>query len=133
MYEKKIHELEFEIGVYRYLEDLAGRYKAKFGNIGGDYILTFNPFTSPAELDVIISRRNEDGNMAFRVMATIIHYKSSGFEYNIHLLTPHTEKTIHCAEEGRQMAEFENAVRDDYREVMKAAERKTLRAINSLP
>lgn len=131
-YEKKIHELELMTGAYRYLEDLAKKYTAKYKSFDNYRfsIDTCDYNISIPELSITFTRL-EDINMVFRLKG-IIKYTEKKFHYEICHFNHKEDKDFNCKNEDDMIEQFEKLLNADCKYVMQQARKKTLKAINSL-
>jgi len=131
-YEKKIHELELMTGAYRYLEDLAKKYTAKYKSFDNYRfsIDTCDYNISIPELSITFTRL-EDINMVFRLKG-IIKYTEKKFHYEICHFNHKEDKDFNCKNEDDMIDQFEKLLNADCKYVMQQARKKTLKAINSL-
>lgn len=131
-YEKKIHELELMAGAYRYLEDLAKKYTAKYKSFDNYRfsIDTCDYNISIPELNITFTRI-EDINMVFRLKG-IIKYTEKKFHYEICHFNHKEDKDFNCKNEDDMIDQFEKLLNADCKYVMQQARKKTLKAINSL-
>jgi len=131
-YEKKIHELELMAGAYRYLEDLAKKYTAKYKSFDNYRfsIDTCDYNISIPELNITFTRL-EDINMVFRLKG-IIKYTEKKFHYEICHFNHKEDKDFNCKNEDDMIEQFEKLLNADCKYVMQQARKKTLKAINSL-
>lgn len=131
-YEKKIHELELMTGAYRYLEDLAKKYTAKYKSFDNYRfsIDTCDYNISIPELNITFIRL-EDINMVFRLKG-IIKYTEKKFHYEICHFNHKEDKDFNCKNEDDMIDQFEKLLNADCKYVMQQARKKTLKAINSL-
>ena len=131
-YEKKIHELELMTGAYRYLEDLAKKYTAKYKSFDNYRfsIDTCDYNISIPELNITFTRL-EDINMVFRLKG-IIKYTEKKFHYEICHFNHKEDKDFNCKNEDDMIDQFEKLLNADCKYVMQQARKKTLKAINSL-
>ena len=131
-YEKKIHELELMAGAYRYLEDLAKKYTAKYKSFDNYRfsIDTCDYNISIPELSITFTRL-EDINMVFRLKG-IIKYTEKKFHYEICHFNHKEDKDFNCKNEDDMIDQFEKLLNADCKYVMQQARKKTLKAINSL-
>ena len=130
-YEKKIHELELMIGAYRYLEELAKKYVAKYKSFDTYRfnIDTYDNISSP-ELSITFTRI-EDITMVFRLKC-IIRYKEKKFYYEICHFNHKEDKDFYCKTEEDMIEKFEKLLKADCNYVIQQDKKKTLKAINSL-
>lgn len=131
-YEKKIHELELMTGAYRYLEDLAKKYTAKYKSFDNYRfsIDTCDYNISIPELNITFTRL-EDINMVFRLKG-IIKYTEKKFHYEICHFNHKEDKDFNCKNEDDMIDQFETLLNADCKYLMQQARKKTLKAINSL-
>lgn len=133
MYETKIHELELMAGAYRYLEDLAKKYSAKYKNFDA---YRFN--VDPCEYNIAIPElcitftRIQGVTMVFRLKA-IIKYTEKKFHYEICHFNHKEDRDYQCKNEDDMTEKFEKLFKADCKYVMQQAQKKTLKAINKLP
>ena len=133
MYEKKIHELELMAGAYRYLEDLAKKYSAKYKTFDA-YKFNVDPCDyniSIPELTITFTRL-KDVTMVFRLKA-IIKYTEKKFHYEILHFNHKEDREYTCKNEDDMIEKFEKLFKADCKYVMQQAQKKTLKAINKLP
>ncbi len=131
-YEKKIHELELMAGAYRYLEELAKKYTAKYKSFD-TYRFSIDPCDyniSIPELTITFTRF-EDTNMVFRLKG-IIKYTENKFHYEICHFNHKEDKDFNCKNEDDMIGQFEKLLKADCKYVMQQDQKKTFKAINSL-
>ena len=131
-YDKKIHELELMAGAYRYLEELAKKYTAKYKSFD---TYRFNIDTcdyniSIPELNITFTRL-KDIAMVFRLKG-IIKYTEGKFHYEICHFNHKEDKDFNCKNEDDMIMQFENLLKADCKYVMQQDQKKTFKAINSL-
>lgn len=131
-YDKKIHELELIAGAYRYLEELAKKYTAKYKSFD---TYRFNIDTcdyniSIPELNITFTRL-KDITMVFRLKG-IIKYTEGKFHYEICHFNHKEDKDFDCKNEADMIEKFEKLLKADCEYVIEQAKKKTLKAINSL-
>lgn len=131
-YDKKIHELELMAGAYRYLEELAKKYTAKYKSFD---TYRFNIDTcdyniSIPELNITFTRL-KDITMVFRLKG-IIKYTEGKFHYEICHFNHKEDKDFDCKNEADMIEKFEKLLKADCEYVIEQAKKKTLKAINSL-
>lgn len=131
-YDKKIHELELIAGAYRYLEELAKKYTAKYKNFD-TYKFNIDPCAyniSIPELTITFTRL-KDITMVFRLKG-IIKYTEGKFHYEICHFNHKEDKDFACKNEADMIGKFEKLLKADCEYVIQQAKKKTLKAINSL-
>lgn len=131
-YDKKIHELELMAGAYRYLEELAKKYTAKYKNFDA-YKFNIDPCAyniSIPELAITFTRL-KDITMVFRLKG-IIKYTEGKFHYEICHFNHKEDKDFDCKNEADMIVKFEKLLKADCEYVMQQDKKKTLKAINSL-
>ena len=131
-YDKKIHELELTAGAYRYLEELAKKYTAKYKSFD---TYRFNIDTcayniSIPELNITFTRL-KDITMVFRLKG-IIKYTEGKFHYEICHFNHKEDKDFDCKNEADMIGKFEKLLKADCEYVMQQDQKKTFKAINSL-
>lgn len=131
-YDKKIHELELMAGAYRYLEELAKKYTAKYKSFD---TYRFNIDTcdyniSIPELNITFTRL-KDITMVFRLKG-IIKYTENKFHYEICHFNHKEDKDFNCKNEDDMIEQFEKLLKADCKYVMQQDQKKTFKAINSL-
>lgn len=131
-YEKKIHELELIAGAYRYLEDLAKKYTAKYKSFD-NYRFSIDTCDYNIYIPELIITfiRLEDINMVFRLKC-IIKYTENEFHYEICHFNHKEDKDFACKNEADMIGKFEKLLKADCKYVMQQDRKKTLKAINSL-
>lgn len=131
-YDKKINELELTMGAYRYLEELAKKYAAKYKSFD---TYRFNIDTCEYNISIpelaITFLRSEDMAIAFRLKG-IIKYTEKKFYYEICHFNHKEDKDFYCKNEEDMIEKFEKLLKADCKYVMQQDKKKTLKAINSL-
>ena len=131
-YEKKIHELELMSGAYRYLEDLAKKYSAKYKSFDS-YVFNLDACEYNIATPELIIKfgRLKNLSMEFSLKA-IIKYSQNKFHYEICHFNHKEDREYTCSNEEDMIEKFEKFLNDDCKYVMQQDRKKTLKAINSL-
>ena len=131
MYEKKIHALEIMAGRYRYLEELAAAFAAKFSayDNGHPYLTAVDPhlYNDLPRLGFTVGR-----GTAFQVTANVF-LAGEVFEYQLvtRIGKLPAARTLCSADDI--MEKFEDSLREDMKRYMREVGRKTLKDIDALP
>lgn len=131
-YEKKIHELELMVGAYRYLDELAKKYTAKYKSFDTyRFNIDFCEYNiSIPELNITFVRF-EDIAIVFRLKCIIKRVKDK-FEYTVSRFNGDEDRDYNCSTEEAMIEKFDKFLKTDYKGIQRAIQRKTLKAINSL-